>query len=234
MSVSSSDCSMMPSMSSPRAVLGAVRRPVGRGLGQQPVQPGRATRRPGWAGRAARRRCRRPAGRPRWWPPGRRGRGRSGPPRPRAACPPRRTPPTARRWPGRSRPRRPAGRRPRRGDDEQRGVGGAQPGAQLADEVAVAGGVDQVDLDAVVQQRRDGQRDRALLADRGRVVVADRAAVDRRCRPGGSRRCAPAAPRPGSSSPTRRARPGPRCAPWPDRWRRTPATGPSPAVRHLL
>ena len=64
------------------------------------------------------------------------------------------------------------------GDDEQRGVGGAQSGAQLTDEVAVAGGVDQVDLGAVVQERGDGQRDRALLADRGRVVVAHRAAVD--------------------------------------------------------
>ena len=39
--------------------------------------------------------------------------------------------------------------------DEQRGVGGAQPGAQLADEVAVAGGVDEVDLVAVVQERGD-------------------------------------------------------------------------------
>ena len=44
------------------------------------------------------------------------------------------------------------------GDHEQRGVGGAQAGAQLADEVGVAGGVEQVDLDAVVQRaaRRPG------------------------------------------------------------------------------
>ena len=43
------------------------------------------------------------------------------------------------------------------GDHEERGVGGPQAGAQLADEVGVAGGVQQVDLDAVVQQRRAGQ-----------------------------------------------------------------------------
>ena len=42
-------------------------------------------------------------------------------------------------------------------DHEQGGVGGAQPGAQLADEVGVAGGVEQVDLDVVVHERRDGQ-----------------------------------------------------------------------------
>ena len=35
-----------------------------------------------------------------------------------------------------------------RGHDEQRGVGGPQPGAQVTDEVGVAGGVEQVDLDA--------------------------------------------------------------------------------------
>ncbi len=40
------------------------------------------------------------------------------------------------------------------GDHEQGTVGGAQPRAQLADEVGVPGGVDQVDLDAVVDQRR--------------------------------------------------------------------------------
>ncbi len=67
---------------------------------------------------------------------------------------------------------------------EQRGVGGAQPGAELADEVAVAGGVDEVDLDVVVQQRRDGQRDRALLPDGGGVVVADGGAVDDGTLPG--------------------------------------------------
>ena len=43
------------------------------------------------------------------------------------------------------------------GDHEQRTVGGAQSRAQLAHEVGVAGGVEQVDLDPVVDQRRDGQ-----------------------------------------------------------------------------
>ena len=63
------------------------------------------------------------------------------------------------------------------GHDEQRGVGGAQPGAQVADEVGVAGGVEQVDLDAVVLERRQREGDRALLAVLGLVEVADRRAV---------------------------------------------------------
>ena len=71
-----------------------------------------------------------------------------------------------------------------RGDDEQRGVRGAQPGPQLADEVAVAGGVDQVDLVLLVEDGGDGQRDRPLLAHRGGIVVAHRGAVDDGARAG--------------------------------------------------
>ena len=47
---------------------------------------------------------------------------------------------------------------------EQRGVGGAQPGPQLGDEVRVAGGVQQVDLAPGVLERRERERHRALLA----------------------------------------------------------------------
>ena len=47
-------------------------------------------------------------------------------------------------------------------DDEEGGVGGAQPGPQLTDEVGVAGGVQQVDPDAVAldgrQRRADTER----------------------------------------------------------------------------
>ncbi len=64
------------------------------------------------------------------------------------------------------------------GDDEQRAVGGPQPGPQFADEIGVAGCVDQVDLDPVVQQRRQRQPDRTLRGDLRLVVVADRGAVD--------------------------------------------------------
>jgi hypothetical protein len=71
--------------------------------------------------------------------------------------------------------------------DEERGVRGPQAGAQLTDEVGVAGGVQQVDLDAVVQHRRAGQRDRALLPDRRRIVVGDRGALGHRTCPGDRR-----------------------------------------------
>ena len=64
-----------------------------------------------------------------------------------------------------------------RGDDEQGGVRGAEPGPQLADEVPVAGGVDQVDLVVLVEDGGHGQRDRPLLAHRGGIVVAHRGAV---------------------------------------------------------
>ena len=64
-----------------------------------------------------------------------------------------------------------------RRDHEKRAVRGAQPGPQFADEIGVTGSVDEVDLDAVVQQRREGKTDRPLLTDLGLVVVADRGAV---------------------------------------------------------
>ena len=47
---------------------------------------------------------------------------------------------------------------------EQRAVGGAQPGPQLADEVGVAGGVDQVDLHPAVHERGDRERHRPAVA----------------------------------------------------------------------
>ena len=50
-----------------------------------------------------------------------------------------------------------------RGDDEQGGVGGAQAGPQLADEVRVAGGVEQGDLVPVVLDGATARDDRALL-----------------------------------------------------------------------
>ena len=75
------------------------------------------------------------------------------------------------------------------GHDEQRGVGRAQAGAQLTDEVAVTGGVDEIDLrvGAVrrgVHEGSDGQRDRALLADGCGIVIAHSAAVDDGACPG--------------------------------------------------
>jgi hypothetical protein len=63
------------------------------------------------------------------------------------------------------------------GHDEQGGVGGAQPGAQVAHEVGVAGSVQKIDLDAGVRDRRQGEVDRALLADLDLVEVADGVAV---------------------------------------------------------
>jgi hypothetical protein len=49
------------------------------------------------------------------------------------------------------------------GDDEHSGVGGAQTGAQLTDEIGVAGGVDEVDGEPVGFERRDLHRDRAFV-----------------------------------------------------------------------
>ena len=60
-----------------------------------------------------------------------------------------------------------------RADDEQRCVGGPKAGAQFADEVGVAGGVDQVDLDLAAHQGSEREAHAALLAVLGRVVVAD-------------------------------------------------------------
>src|SRR3712207_7097421 len=42
-----------------------------------------------------------------------------------------------------------------RREHEERAVGCPQPGAELPDEVGVAGGVEEVDLDPLVQQRRE-------------------------------------------------------------------------------
>ena len=113
------------------------------------------------------------------------------------------------------------------GDHEQRAVRGPQPGPQLADEVGVSGGVDQVDLDAVVRQRRHGDADRSLLADLGVVEVADRACRRRPSPVGTTHRRRPAAPRPGWSCRRPTARPGPRCERRPDRprWERLPRPG---------
>src|SRR3954447_6250869 len=65
-----------------------------------------------------------------------------------------------------------------RRDDEQRTVGGAEPGPELTDEIGVPGCVDQVDLDLsldpVVRQRGERQAHRALLPDLGVVEVAYR------------------------------------------------------------
>src|SRR6266540_921219 len=69
------------------------------------------------------------------------------------------------------------------GDHEQRRVGGAQAGAELADEVGIAGSVEQVDLHALMQHRSTGQGDRPLLLDGGRVVVGHRGAVGHRTDP---------------------------------------------------
>ncbi len=55
--------------------------------------------------------------------------------------------------------------------DEQRGVRGAEPGAEIAHEVGVPRRVDEVDLHAVDLERREGQPDGALLAHLGLVEV---------------------------------------------------------------
>ncbi len=70
------------------------------------------------------------------------------------------------------------------GDHEHRRVRGAQARPQLAHEVGVAGGVEQVDLDTLVLERGEGERDRPLLSLLGLVEVGDRGAVDGRARPG--------------------------------------------------
>ena len=99
------------------------------------------------------------------------------------------------------------------GDDEQRGVGGAQPGAQVADEVGVPGGVEQVDLDAVDLERaraREAARSAAGAARPRRSRETVRAVLDAaRARDRARRRRAAA--RRGSSCRSRRGRPGRRC-----------------------
>ena len=63
------------------------------------------------------------------------------------------------------------------GDHEQRAVGGPQPGAYVAHEVGVPGGVDEVDLGLAMDHRRDGQGDGAAVLLLGLVEVADGGAV---------------------------------------------------------
>jgi hypothetical protein len=64
-----------------------------------------------------------------------------------------------------------------RGDREQRRVGGAQPGPQVASEVGIAGRIQQVDLHAAVDERHQRQVDRAPLADLDLIEVACRRAI---------------------------------------------------------
>ena len=68
--------------------------------------------------------------------------------------------------------------------DEERTVGRAQAGAELTDEVGVPGGVDEVDLDAVVDQRRDREGDRAAVGVLGLLEVGDGRAVAHGARAG--------------------------------------------------
>ena len=63
------------------------------------------------------------------------------------------------------------------GDDEQRGVGGAQAGAQLADEVRRAGGVQQGDAVPGVLDGGHAEGHRTLLADLHLLAVQARGAV---------------------------------------------------------
>src|SRR5580704_10138638 len=63
------------------------------------------------------------------------------------------------------------------GDGEERRVRRAEPGPQVSREVGVAGCVEQVDLDAVVHDRRERQVNRTLLPDLDLVEVADRGAL---------------------------------------------------------
>ena len=97
------------------------------------------------------------------------------------------------------------------GDHEQGAVGRPQPGAQLPDEVGVAGGVDQVDLGVAVDQR--GRRRGTSTA--GGCARSPRSrrpwCRPRPTRPGEWRRTTPATSRPGWSCPKSSARPGRRC-----------------------
>ena len=51
------------------------------------------------------------------------------------------------------------------GDHEQRAISGAEPGPHLADEVGVAGGVDEIDLGALEHDRGDGKGDGPMLTE---------------------------------------------------------------------
>ena len=62
-------------------------------------------------------------------------------------------------------------------DHEQRAVGGPQARADVAHEVGVPGGVDEVDLGLAVHHGRDGEGDGAAVLALGLVEVADGGAV---------------------------------------------------------
>ena len=62
-------------------------------------------------------------------------------------------------------------------DHEQCAVRRAQSGPQLTDEIGVSRRVDQVHLDAIVRERRQGEPDGSLLGDLGLVEVAHRCSV---------------------------------------------------------
>ena len=123
-----------------------------------------------------------------------------------------------------------------RGDDEQRAVRSAEARSHLPHEVDVPGGVQQVDLHAVVHQRREGEPDGASLTvldllevAHGRAVLGAAGPVQHPGRrPAAARRGwsspHPPRPRPGRcGSPPARSRPGRRpgrqhrptlCSPW--------------------
>ena len=71
-----------------------------------------------------------------------------------------------------------------RADDEDRQVGDTERGVDVADEVRVAGGVDEIDLVAVPVERRHGQRQGMAAFVLLRVVVHDGVAVLDPAQPG--------------------------------------------------
>ena len=211
MSVSSSDCSMIPSMQGGAGVVGIGGRLRPRGSGRAGRTGRSSTRRRGSAGRAGRRPRRSSS-----WQAATVASGRHAAWSHRATTTARGIPTAAHssHWvtvAGSIVPSRPGGG----GDDEQRGVGGAQPGPQLTDEVAVAGGVDQVDLRvgavrvACIGERRPARPSAAggRRRDRGRTPCCRR----RRCLRGESCPCGRGGPRRGWSSPPPRVRRGRRC-----------------------
>ncbi len=69
-------------------------------------------------------------------------------------------------------------------EDEQGGVGGAEPGPDLAEVVRVARGVHEVDVVVAVAERRDREADGPPLLAGRRVLVGDGGALVHRTRPG--------------------------------------------------
>ena len=69
-------------------------------------------------------------------------------------------------------------------DHEQGAVGSAESGSQLTDEVGIPGGVDEVDLDAVVDQGGERQGDGPLVGLLGVLEVRDGGPVPHRARTG--------------------------------------------------